>query len=185
KRGCGASTGDWTTASQFDLAEDALAAVRLLKERPEIDSRRIGLWGMSQGASIIPLAAVRSSDVAFLIAVSGCLSFDRQMYYYRANLFRQRGLSDSLLDVANKASLVYNDFARGVRNGLPVPAAWRARSAFDVYLDYRQEWSRVRQPVLAVYGELDQAVPVAESAAELREAMLIGNNKDWTILIFP
>jgi dienelactone hydrolase len=185
KRGCGASTGDWTRASQFDLAEDALAAVRLLKERPEIDSRHIGLWGMSQGASIIPLAAVRSSDVAFLIAVSGCLSFDRQMYYYRANLFHQRGLSDSLLDIANKASLVYNDFARRVRNGLPVPDAWRARSAFDVYFDYRQEWSRVWQPVLAVYGELDQAVPVAESAAELREAMLIGNNKDWTILIFP
>jgi alpha-beta hydrolase superfamily lysophospholipase len=185
KRGCGASTGDWTTASQFDLAADALAAVRLLKDRPEIDSRHIGLWGMSQGASIIPLAAVRSSDVAFLIAVSGCLSFDRQMHYYRANLFRQRGLSDSLLDIANKASLVYNDFARRVRDGLPVPAAWRARSAFDVYLDYRQEWSRVQQPVLAVYGELDQAVPVAENAAELREAMLTGNNKDWTILIFP
>jgi uncharacterized protein len=43
KRGCGASTGDWTTASQFDLAEDALTGVRLLTERPEIDSRHIGL----------------------------------------------------------------------------------------------------------------------------------------------
>src|SRR5260221_48268 len=83
----------------------------------------------SQGASIIPLTAVRSPDVAFLIAVSGCLSFDRQMYYYRANLFRQRELPDSLLDIANKASLVGNDFARRVRNGLPVPAAWRARCA--------------------------------------------------------
>jgi dienelactone hydrolase len=185
KRGCGASPGDWTTASQFDLAEDALAAVRLLQGRPEIDVRHIGLWGMSQGAGIIPLAAVRSADVAFLIAVSGCLSFDRQMYYYRANLFRECGLSDSLLDMANKASLVSNDFARRVRGGLPVPSAWRALAAFDADLDYRQAWSRVRQPVLAVYGELDQAVPVAESAAALREAMLMGNNNDWTIVIFP
>src|SRR5262249_55498938 len=79
KRGCGASTGDWTAASQFDLAEDALAAIRLLKGRPEIDKRHLGLWGMSQGAGVIPLAAVRSPDIAFLIAVSGCLSFDRQM----------------------------------------------------------------------------------------------------------
>src|SRR5437660_4929794 len=152
KRGCGVSTGDWTAASQHDLAEDALAAVLLLKGRPEIDAGHIGLWGMSQGAGIIPLAAVRSPDVAFLIAVSGCLSFDRQMYYYRANLFRQRELPDSLLDIANKASLVGNDFARRVRNGLPVPAAWRARCAFDVYLDYHREWARVRQPVLAVNG---------------------------------
>jgi pimeloyl-ACP methyl ester carboxylesterase len=31
KRGCGASSGDWATASQFELADDALAAVLLLK----------------------------------------------------------------------------------------------------------------------------------------------------------
>ncbi len=185
KRGCGTSSGDWATASQFELAEDALAAVLLLKKRPEIDARRIGLWGMSQGAGVIPLAALRSQDVAFLIPVSGCLSFDRQMYYYRANLFRQRGLPDRLLDIANKASLLSNDFARRVRNGLPVPAAWRARSAFDTDLDYSSEWARVRQPVLAVYGALDRAVPVAQSAAELRQALLLGDNQDWTIVIYP
>ena len=185
KRGCGASSGDWATASQFELAEDALAAVVLLKKRPEIDPRHIGLWGMSQGAGIIPLAAVRSQDVAFLIPVSGCLSFDRQMYYYRANLFRQRGLPDRLLDIANKASLLSNDFGRRVRNGLPVPAAWRARSAFDLDVDYSSEWARVRQPVLAVYGALDRAVPVAQSAADLRRALLLGDNQDWTIVIYP
>jgi uncharacterized protein len=185
KRGCGASSGDWTAASQFELAEDALAAVLLLKKRPEIDVRHIGLWGMSQGASIIPLAAVRSQDVAFLIPVSGCLSFDRQMYYYRANLFRQRGLPDHLLDIANKASLLSNDFARRVRNGLPAPAAWRARCAFDVDFDYGSVWARVRQPVLAVYGALDRAVPVAQSAADLRQALLLGGNQDWTIVIYP
>ncbi len=185
KRGCGASSGDWATASQFELAEDALAAVLLLKKRPEIDARHIGLWGMSQGASIIPLAAVRSQDVAFLIPVSGCLSFDRQMHYYRANLFRQRGLPDRLLDIANKASLLSNDFARRVRNGLPVPTAWRLRCAFDTDLDSSSEWAKVRQPVLAVYGALDRAVPVAQSAAGLRQALLLGGNQEWTIVIYP
>jgi fermentation-respiration switch protein FrsA (DUF1100 family) len=69
KRGCGASTGDWTRAGLHDLAEDALACVRLLRARPEINPAQIGLWGLSQGASIIPIAAGRSPEVAFLIAV--------------------------------------------------------------------------------------------------------------------
>jgi dienelactone hydrolase len=185
KRGCGASGGDWTRASEFDLAADALAGVRLLRKRPDIDPRHVGLWGMSQGASTIPLAAVHSADVAFLIAVSGCLSGDEQMYYYRANLFRKYELPDPLLDVANKASLVRNDLAWRIRNGLPAPAAWREQSAFDIYHDYRRDWSRVRQPVLAAYGEHDQAVPVAESVTQLRQALTEGGNEDWTIIIYP
>jgi dienelactone hydrolase len=186
KRGCGASTGDWQKASQFDLAEDALAAVRLLRGWPEVDPRHIGLWGMSQGAGVIPLAAVRSADVAFLLPVSGCLSFDEQMYYYRANLFRLHGLPETLLDVANKASLVRSDLARRIREGqCPAPAAWREACAFDPFLDYRREWARVKQPVLAVYGALDQAVPVRESVLGLEQALTEGGNPDWTIVVYP
>ena len=43
--------------------------MRLLRARPEINPAQIGLWGLSQGASIIPIAAGRSPEVAFLIAV--------------------------------------------------------------------------------------------------------------------
>ena len=75
KRGCGASTGDWTRAGMHDLAEDALACVRLLRGRADVNPNRVGLWGLSQGASVIPIAAGRTPNVAFLIAVGGCLDF--------------------------------------------------------------------------------------------------------------
>src|SRR5207248_683452 len=66
KRGCGASTGDWTRAGLHDLAEDALACVRLLRGRPDIHPAQVGLWGLSQGASVIPTAAGRSPAAALV-----------------------------------------------------------------------------------------------------------------------
>jgi acetyl esterase/lipase len=52
------------------LADDALAAVRLLRERAEVDPARVGLWGVSEGGWVVPIAASRSASVAFAILVS-------------------------------------------------------------------------------------------------------------------
>ena len=71
KRGVGESTGDWNAATYEDLAGDAVAAVEYLKTRRDIDPAQIGLLGISQAGWIMPLAAVRSKDVAFLISISG------------------------------------------------------------------------------------------------------------------
>src|SRR5262249_35756791 len=71
KRGVGGSTGDWNTASFDDLAGDAVAAVAYLKTRSDVDSAAIGVLGVSQAGWIMPIAAVRSPTIAFLISVSG------------------------------------------------------------------------------------------------------------------
>jgi pimeloyl-ACP methyl ester carboxylesterase len=71
KRGVGGSTGDWNTASFDDLAGDVVAAFEYLKTRADIDRGNIGLLGVSQAGWIMPLAAVRAKDIAFLISVSG------------------------------------------------------------------------------------------------------------------
>jgi dienelactone hydrolase len=71
KRGVGGSTGDWNMASFDDLAGDVVAAVEYVKTRSDIDPKRIGLLGVSQAGWIMPLAAVRSKDIAFLISISG------------------------------------------------------------------------------------------------------------------
>lgn len=55
-----------------ELADDATAAVRYLRALPDaVDPRRIGLWGLSQGAWIAPMAAERIEGIAFLVLVSG------------------------------------------------------------------------------------------------------------------
>jgi uncharacterized protein len=51
------------------LADDALAAVQTLRAREDVNAAMVGLWGLSEGAWIAPLAASRSDEVAFLVLV--------------------------------------------------------------------------------------------------------------------
>ena len=53
------------------LAGDALAGVKWLKTRADIDASRIGFVGVSQAGWIMPLAANRSEDIAFIVNISG------------------------------------------------------------------------------------------------------------------
>ncbi|HEU4749327.1 MAG TPA: alpha/beta fold hydrolase, partial [Gemmatimonadaceae bacterium] len=78
-----------------DLADDATAAVRYLRARPDVaDPRRIGLWGLSQGAWIAPLAADRIEGIAFLVLVSGGgVTPARQELYDDEVKLRARGFS--------------------------------------------------------------------------------------------
>jgi dienelactone hydrolase len=96
KRGVGESTGNFRTVPFMELCGDGLAAIEYLKSRRDIDAKHIGVWGLSQGGWLGPLAASRSSDVAFVIAVSGpAVSPGEQMIFYYANELRARGLPES------------------------------------------------------------------------------------------
>ena len=71
KRGVGGSTGDWNKASFDDLAGDVVAAFEYLKTRSDIQRGQIGMLGWSQAGWVMPLAATRAKDLAFLISISG------------------------------------------------------------------------------------------------------------------
>ena len=70
-RGFGGSTGNFAAATTADFANDALAAVRYLRGRSDIDPARIGLIGHSEGGIVAPMAARRSDDVAFVVLLAG------------------------------------------------------------------------------------------------------------------
>jgi dienelactone hydrolase len=96
KRGVGESTGDFRAGPFMDVCDDGLAALAYLKSSKEIDSRHIGVWGMSQGGWLGPLAASRSTDISFVIAVSGPgVSPGEQMLVYYANELRDRGMPEA------------------------------------------------------------------------------------------
>ena len=103
KRGSGKSTGNTRAASMENLADDALAGVRLLKLRSDVDGAKIGVAGHSQGGWIAPLAAVRSRDVAFVIA-SGAAAVTpaEQSIYHRAGVMRGQGITDNEIEQASR-----------------------------------------------------------------------------------
>src|SRR4249919_1608195 len=64
RRGEGASTGD-ASRGRFEVqAADALAVL------DAIDAEQVGLWGVSQGGWIAPLAAAESDRVAFVVGIA-------------------------------------------------------------------------------------------------------------------
>jgi pimeloyl-ACP methyl ester carboxylesterase len=80
-RGVGGSTGNLNNATLIDLAGDALAAVEMLMERPEVNSEQIGLLGHSEGGLVAPIAALSaeggltppsaaSPNIAFMVLMA-------------------------------------------------------------------------------------------------------------------
>ena len=63
-RGVGKSTGNFARATHHDFVADTLAAFDYLKTRKEVDPRRIGLLGHSEGGLIAPLAATNSGPMS-------------------------------------------------------------------------------------------------------------------------
>lgn len=70
-RGVGGSTGGGSDDTSADFAEDVLAGVEMLSQRPEIDTAHIGLLGHSEGGLIAPMTANQSDEVAFVILMAG------------------------------------------------------------------------------------------------------------------
>ncbi|MCA9098665.1 MAG: alpha/beta fold hydrolase, partial [Planctomycetaceae bacterium] len=54
-----------------ELSEDAAAAVDYLKTRAEIDPKKIGLIGHSEGGMIAPMLAARRQEIAFVVMLAG------------------------------------------------------------------------------------------------------------------
>ncbi|MDZ7716434.1 MAG: alpha/beta fold hydrolase [Balneolaceae bacterium] len=70
-RGTAESTGDHSTATSKDFAQDVISAIEYLQSREEIDSDNIGLVGHSEGGLIAPMVANDTDDVAFIVMLAG------------------------------------------------------------------------------------------------------------------
>lgn len=184
KRGTGQSGGTYESRKPYEnLVNDALAGIALLKQRREIAPSQIGIWGLSQGGSISAAAASRSKDIQFLVAIGSEVT-DGMLFYYRDNLFRRYGLSDTLRDVAQKAQLGADSLFFNLRDeSLLSTFAPRTYPPPEKYV--HPSWSRVKQPVLVMWGQLDQHQPVCESIAGLKNSLAQANNQKWTMIILP
>lgn len=70
-RGVADSKGDFKSATSLDFALDAEAAVDYLKTRKEVDNKKIGLTGHSEGGYIAPMIAARNNDISFIVMLAG------------------------------------------------------------------------------------------------------------------
>ncbi|HUF66570.1 MAG TPA: alpha/beta fold hydrolase [Gemmatimonadaceae bacterium] len=210
KRGSGASEGDWRTSDFHALARDALAGVKFLQGRDEVDSSRVGLAGLSQGGWIAPLAAAQSGSVAFVINISGAaVGFAEQSFHEMANTARQAGLAEpevrEVLQLNRAAGeyLITGNWARyQAARDAALQSSWRriaegfpGSPAIPVWtflrgvgqFDPMPYWIQLTQPVLVLYGADDERdnVPVAESVRRLEHAFGAARKDNYRIVVVP
>lgn len=210
KRGSGASTGNLSASDYQDYARDALAAVRFLEQRREVRPGCIGLLGFSEGEWVAPLAAIRSSAVAFLIVVAPSgVSPAQQVNQEIALRLRAHGFPEQIVRRAlalNDPLFEYQRTGRGaaeLRSELhearkeswfeqaqDIPAelyppgdyAWW-RSVMD--FDPMPIWERVKVPVLLLKGAKDTKSDAGLARAQIESALVRGRNDQFQFIIFP
>lgn len=209
KRGSGASGGDWRTADFHDLAGDALAAIERLRRLPEIDASRVGVLGFSQGGRIVSIVATRSSELRFVVNVSGsAVPFTEQLDHEMRNTLRQAGLDVEEVEEAMALHRTAERWLRGevpwsvyearLEDGLAGSWAGEAREFPRDRDDWRWDffrgvidfdpipcWRRVEAPILVVYGADDEEdnVPVGRSVRRLEAALADVGHTDHTIRV--
>jgi len=211
KRGIGGSGGN---SDDPGLERDALAALRVLGARPEVDPARVGLWGLSQGAWLVGQAAAEAPDeVAFIIPVGGgALHPHLQEISRTAMQMRADGFSEAEVRQATRIQhlkfayarhrtrwseyLAAVDSARGkawlddpyigppVSPDSPAWDFWSRGVAGDTN-DPAEYLKRVKCPVLAICGALDTYSDPIATLTLLDLYLQRGGNRDAGTWLIP
>jgi uncharacterized protein len=201
RRGEGGSTGD-SSRGRFEVqVEDALAVI------DAIEAKQVGLWGISQGGWIGPLAAAASDEVAFLVLIASTgVTPSEQMMYAVEKQLRLAGYGD---EAVARALELRRRFEEWVHTRPPEPdealaaelwaaldepwagQLWLPPTLLDEEgvrlwieeMDYdpRPSFSQVRVPTLLFYGEADSWTPVEPSI----EAWRAARGEDVEIVVIP
>lgn len=206
KRGVGGSTGDWKTASFADLAGDVVSAFEYLRTRSDIDNAQIGLIGVSQAGWIMPLAAVRAKDIAFLISVSGAAvpAAETTIDHAQREMTTSGMPPDTVAAIIDLLKLQY-EFARtgkdwdryaAARENLaarmgPPPDTFPGSPDHPQFEIIRRSYlydpaptlRQLQTRVLGIFGELDNNILAEKNKNAWERALHDGGNRDYTLRI--
>lgn len=214
-RGVGGSTGDMSQVTTLDFVQDALAAVAYLGTRREIDSKRIGLLGHSEGALVATIAAAQSQKVAFIVLLAGTAVPGEQILFRQAELIaRKSGVPDNLIErnrqlqarvfeilrresdnekaaqqiaEALLANLTRGEVSPQQRQSMEAQARTYTRPWFRTFiaLDPAVYLRKVRCPVLALWGANDLQVDPDQNMPVMEKALRAAGNKQFTLRKLP
>jgi len=204
-RGIGQSTGQFPLATTADFAKDAAAAVDYLKTRSEIDPKRIGLLGHSEGGVVAPMVATTRNDVAFVVLLAGTAVPGEQILYEQGAAIAMANGATS--EAAAMQKIIQENLFRVLKEEPdPVAAEAKLRKAmgnapspeaqikqinspwFRYFLTYDPAvtFAKMRNtPVLALFGEKDLQVLASQNRGPLEAALKKSGNKDVTITVMP
>lgn len=210
KRGVGQSEGKWREASFEIMAGDALAGVQLLRSRKEIDRKKIGIVGSSEGGWIAPIVAAKSPDVSFMIlrAGPGQTNLETSLHELQNDL-GVTGIEQAHIDRAIAHRKRINEFLRSgkthkamvealiepIKNedwyksiyGFSTPlSGWRwGFFSRNAGIDPPKIVEELSIPILWFLGEKDQNVDTKASIPRIKAAFDKSPGEDETLIVIP
>ncbi|HNQ13359.1 MAG TPA: alpha/beta fold hydrolase [Bacteroidia bacterium] len=206
-RGTAQSKGDFKTATSADFATDVESAIAYLNTRKEINKKKIGLVGHSEGGLIAPMVASKSNKVAFIILLAGTgVSGDKILLAQQKLIGSASGIDNStlakneelnrgafeIIKKSNNPDQLKTDLKKYLQNHASeseisssvnqLTSPWMIN--FIKY-DPRASLEKVKCPVLALNGEKDLQVPPKENLEAIKSALTKGGNKKVTTLELP
>ncbi|MEO8711655.1 MAG: alpha/beta fold hydrolase [Parafilimonas sp.] len=135
-RGIGNSTGNFAASTTADFAKDVNASIEYLKSRREVNDKKVGLLGHSEGGMIAPMVASQRRDIDFivLLAAPGVKIIDL-MGEQNAAVMRSAGIDSSFSEAYGALYIqilntIINapDTATANRNALQELNNWQAKA---------------------------------------------------------
>ncbi len=148
------------------MAADYARSVEVLRDRPEVDPDRVGVYAESEGGWIAPVMAADDPRLAFVTLVSAPVVPPRQQAAFA---------TDAYLRNTQVPHGVFRAIPRAV--GMSMPGGGFEYVDFDV----RPYQQRMHQPVLVVYGTGDASMPIVQGALEIRSDVAAAGNAAVTV----
>jgi dienelactone hydrolase len=175
-RGFGGSGGDAQASTSADFAKDIQAGLAYLRTRPEIDGRRLGLIGHSEGGLIAPMVAAADPSLAGIVLLAGTAYTGRQILTFQMvnAISNDTSLSQKTRDSLRAKIPTHID-------SLETASPWmKFFSRYDPITTARS----VRTPVLILNGATDQQV-TPDQVPLLEQAFKAAGNRDVTAKVLP
>jgi uncharacterized protein len=133
-RGVGKSTGNFAEATSADFANDVNTSLDYLLTRPEVDKKKTGLIGHSEGGMIAPVVASARKDVAFIVLLAGPgVRIYQLMAEQNAAILRSVNISQKAIDAyiplytaLMKGIVAAPDTATAKAKAMELMSQWRA-----------------------------------------------------------
>lgn len=203
-RGVGESLSGATGATSMSFSYDAEAAFDYLLSRKEIDKKKIGLVGHSEGGIINFMVAARRSEVAFLVSLAGpAVTGEECLRLQLKEILAVQGVPEGVMDnyllsaytamdmaVAQGYSSELKDAISQKLTSLGIPpkeveatAAQYSDPWMVYFLKYNPKDAivKVNAPALLLNGTKDKQVSSVQSLTRYREIAQEHNKINLTI----
>lgn len=204
KRGVGASTGHWETATVDDLAADAAAAVEILRGHARVAAGRIGVLGHSEGGWVaLRLAAQHGTGIHLVLNSCPAVTFlESEVFALMSGGLSsaEAAAAGSLLQRLTGSAEAGNGLAAGrqiiasVAHEPWYPKLQAAGFVLDETAlaqlrgwgsyDPMNDLSRITAPTLAILGSADPLIPAAQSVERYDASALLTGRRHRSV-VFP